>query len=677
MKKIYDICQYIKRERKTFVFFGFVFLLMVPYSIMNLRFIDEMFNLLAGRIIADGGVLYRDFFVHHTPLASYLMAIFAKIGISSVFAARILFYSIIVSFYVFVYFRYNKYFGTKTLLMFPIFFVLDIARHDLMECITYSMLQAMALLVLFLEFFVHCVNKPNKISWSSVATISLSILFAMSAAFLSVYTIAMICFGLVMLEFEHFFSEERKKTLIEKAKELVIHYMPLLLSLGIGLIIYFGYFAVNNALKEMIYQTFTFNIEIYSRYTNDVGSPLGHFANGMTGYFNWVIHLLSNLNSFKTIVPILLIVSNVCVSAFFYRKSKALGITTVLFAIYTGLRSYEHIHSEPYIIFSWFCLAYLLEHIIYPQKNNKKLFTIFSIVVLSLAPSYGKVIGHIKEFKYAFSLPSKNDFIEKYVPAGGYIFTSNAELGLYFDNNVKAATRVGMLMPWYWDAFAQAILDDLEKNKPNIIFYHPDENIWGYKINEHCKPFVDYLIKNYINLPYSDAAYDIWDHGERMWIRKGLGLNFKNIKYDKTYGNKPNGVAVGEISRDTVIKQIFTATYNNLSEIIIMFATYIRTNKCTIKLQLFDANHVLIDEKLIEASELKNNSYFRYKFQNLADSIDKQYLLVVTSSNATPGNAVTIWRTDANNYKGKLFINDQKQDDNLCIKFKYDNDISS
>jgi len=137
--------------------------------------------------------------------------------------------------------------------------------------------------------------------------------------------------------------------------------------------------------------------------------------------------------------------------------------------------------------------------------------------------------------------------------------------------------------------------------------------------------------------------------------------------------SSPNGRHIGEITKNTVIKQTFLSNKNNLCAIQIMFATFARSNLSSVSLQLYDENDVLINKETIQSGTMIDNSYLRYKFPNINDSFGKKYTLVVSSNDAAPGNAVTIWCTNGNSFDGNLFINNQQQTDNLCIIPKYGN----
>jgi len=670
MNRLKSAKHFIFREYKILIFFIFVFALMTPYYTLSTTsrhyFPDECDNLLGGRIISEGGVLYRDYITQHTPVPYYLMALFAKIGITSVIGARILFYAIIVMFFVTVYFRYKKYFGAKTLLIFPVVFVLDISRHWLMWCILGDMFQAMALLALFMEFYVFCTVRPRKLTMSNVVIISLSIFAAIGSAFLSVYAIAAVLLGVFISEIERAFSKRRAGI-----KEIFSRYMPLAIALGILVVIYFGYFAINHALKEMIYQTYTFNREVYPRYYYMPGVieylpyAISQYAIHVFNSFKWLLTL-----SLSAAVSVLLIICNAVSCFLFMKKSKALGISAILFTICTGMRGYTGFHSTAYIMFSSFCLAYTLEHFVFLKMNIMTLAITVFVGILAFAPSYAANLKKINDLPKVFDPPAKNYYIEKYVPKGGYFFCGNDDLSFNLIYDVKLPSRLPGLWPWYGDVFMPSTIEEFERNKPNVIFYNPDFVMWGLYKSRDCYQMLEELLqRDYVNYLDSEAAFEYADYySDYVWVHKDVGVEpIKSIKRDKSYKSSSNEYHVGGITKDIVIKQTFLSNENNLCGIWIMFATFTSNNTSTINLKLYDENEVLIAEETIQTAAMKACAYLPFNFTGINDSLGRFYTLVVSSEDAVPGNAVTIWLTNKESFNGDLLINDQEQEYNLSI----------
>ena len=192
----------------------------------------------------------------------------------------------------------------------------------------------------------------------------------------------------------------------------------------------------------------------------------------------------------------------------------------------------------------------------------------------------------------------------------------------------------------------------------------------------------DYSKYNYYDFIYINPGEGNFINGDEILLKNlnnilkiipgGKGKTIYKIKgeskiLDKAYRSNSNGKHIGEITSDTVIKQTFLSNDNNLCAITIMFATFARTNTSSVNLRLYDENDILINEEIIKNETMKDNSYLLYEFAKIEDSRKKKYTLVISSNDAGPGNAVTVWCTDKGSFEGDLFINNQQQADDLCI----------
>ena len=665
-KIIFPIGKGIRNEYKILLFFLFTFLLMIILHLPQENFIDEMDNFLGARTVSEGGVIYKDFYSQHMPVKYYILSIFVKLGADTIPLFRISYYFIFSIFFIFVYFRYKKYFGYKTLLLFPVLFILDIARHNLMYTVLSDGFQAMALLLLFMEFYVFSIEKPNKFSISNILCISFSIFVAIGVAFLSIYSIAIIFLGVLFIEIEKFYSE-KTMTIKNRFVGLGSRYIKLYLFIGILVFIYLLYFIFNGAFNNMIYQSYTFNIEVYSKYTNNFNSKIKTLINTVVNYGNHINGTFSELYTIKfdKIISTLLLVSNIGVSFIFFKKNKILSFITLLFAIYTGIRGYTGFHSTAYIIFSWFCLSYLIDNLIINKKKIKSLFFIIFISIITFLPLYSQKgnLDRISEIKHIFKQNSVNYYVNEYVSPGDYIFSSaliDTHNEIY--RNQKIASRMYALVPWFAEVFILDLIEDLKKNKPKIIFYDSNETVWGYRIGDYCQPLEDYLNTEYNRYFDTNPEYIDGD-SHRVWLHNSISS--VNMISDESFNS--SGVHVGEITNNVIIKQKFKSNHNNLSQINIFLATFARNNTSDLTFQLLDDDSKLLAEEIINTTILKDNNYRAFKFESIKESLDKYFVLRISSPNATPGNAVTIWRTDSESFNGELVNNNILQEDNLCI----------
>jgi len=665
-KIIFPIGKGIKNEYKVLLFFLFAFLLMILLHLPQGNFIDEMDNLLGARVVSEGGVIYKDFYSQHMPVKYYILSIFIKLGADTVPLLRICYYFIFTIFFVFIYFRYKNYFGYKTLLILPILFILDIARHNLMYTVLSDGFQAIALLLLFMEFYVFSINKPDKLSISSTLCISFSIFLAIGVAFLSIYSIGVICLGVILIEIEKYYSE-KSISIKERFRGIGSRYIKLIFILGLLVILYLTYYIINNAFNNMIYQSYTFNLEVYSKFTNNFDSKIKTLINTIVNYGKYINATFSDLYTLKPdkVISALLLVSNIGVSFIFFQKNKILGFITLLFAIYTGIRGYTGFHSTAYIMFSWFCVSYLIDNLIINKNKIKSLFFLIFIGIITFLPLYSQKgnLDRITEIKYIFKQNSINYYVNEYISPGEYIYsTSLYDVHNFIYKDYKIASRMYTMVPWFAEIFILDLVDDLKKTQPKIIFYDPNETVWDFRIGDYCQPLEDFLIDEYNRYLDTNPQY-IDSDSNRVWLQKSISS--VNIISDEIFNSSGNHV--GEITNNVIIKQSFKSNHNNLKQINIFLATFARNNTSNLIFQLFDENNNLVTEENLNTSILKDNNYRTFNFKSIQDSLDKYFTIIISSSNATSGNAVTIWRTNSEQLDGELYINDLSQEDNLCI----------
>ena len=512
--------------RKNLLIAGFFLILlfmMIPHGYSTGLFCDEGDNIVGAKFIVSGGVIYKGFFSQHTPLMYYIMAIFVKLGITGLFALRMCFYTIIISSLAFFYFRYKNIFGYKTFLFFPAFFIMDISRQMLMNTILSDMVQALAIFALFCEFYKYAIEKPKRISKSSIIIISVAIMFAIGVAFMSVYAIAVILFGVFLIDTKSFYKDKALKT-SSKIKDLILRHLPVVVTLFIMAAIWAIYFMANGVLKGALYQSFVFNIKEYSKYIhqpNFIVTPVVVFEN----YMNFISSSFSELYKLSSIQNVILILGNVFFCVYHFNKNKIVSITSALFLIMCGIRGFQDFHATAYVLISWFFVAFLINKIIGFLREKKYVHRVACrtvavvLIIICFTPYLEKVssVRNLKKFEVITSSPW-DEYIKKYVPENGYVYNTGLDLELYLFNDIIPATFVTTgLCPWVANVFMQNILDDINENKPNIIIYDPNYEIWGYRYSDYCGALEDLLYRDYVISSESDI--DGISH-PNVWLRK-------------------------------------------------------------------------------------------------------------------------------------------------------------
>jgi hypothetical protein len=102
----------------------------------------------------------------------------------------------------------------------------------------------------------------------------------------------------------------------------------------------------------------------------------------------------------------------------------------------------------------------------------------------------------------------------------------------------------------------------------------------------------------------------------------------------------------GPILPETPLVQQFECTQDGLMRIQISMATYGRSNASQLQFKLEEVTQTdvtTVVEQTIDARTLQDNSAYNWDFPLLADSAGKTYRLTVSTPDATPQSAVTVW----------------------------------
>ncbi len=240
---------------------GFMVLLLLDSFAAGTTFMDEWDNLRGGMIIADGGVLYRDYIAQHTPVMYYLCGIFAFFGAGSLSQFRLSYYFFEAVIWGLLYMRHSGMFGRKRMIALaalecivtPVLFATNEGRMILSDN-----MQGFCMVILLLEFLRYC--RLKKIGWGNSIIISLSVWGAVGSAFVSVYAVSAVV--LVVLGMEIYEIIVKKPQVLAVVRRCAVLLVSMLVPPAAAAV----YFKLNHALKDAFEQFYLFNRQIYAGY---------------------------------------------------------------------------------------------------------------------------------------------------------------------------------------------------------------------------------------------------------------------------------------------------------------------------------------------------------------------------------------------------------------------------
>lgn len=517
-KNIKNISKYLHSEK--FKSHASIFGLLVAYNVLTLSFAkqalfcDESDNLIGGKMISNGYLMYKDFYSQHNPLMYYICAFISYLGANSVVYYRIYFFFLLSLMWIFMYVRYGKHFGKLTMALYPVLYIFILGCTPMGNTILSEQIQSTALVILFLEFLLYGKNKSFK--YDNYIVISLAVFLSIGTAMVSVFPVFVFFVGVFVLQISWIFRN--RKDLSNYIKSYLLLVLCVLIPFLVMVVIYYKQGVLSNAF----YQMFTFNTQIYSKYNGGYGSGvLSTLEMPIYLYSSYISKVLNGLfsSAFVTNAQFLIGIFSVFIFVWNLLKKnrKIVGIFSFLYVVMCGTRGYESFHSIPYhavtiIIFSM--IIYKLGYLPYKKSkvyNNFNIFLIISsIVVLSTSFfSNYRVLG-IKNF---FKDPDLNPMqlnILKLTNKNDKIFVTTLDGYSYLATDRLPASRVWTITPWFNEIFEGEMIEDLKFYNPKIIIYTPELDIWGYKAKDFASGLQKYIESNYTLLNINDPSCIEW-----------------------------------------------------------------------------------------------------------------------------------------------------------------------
>lgn len=155
------------------------------------------------------------------------------------------------------------------------------------------------------------------------------------------------------------------------------------------------------------------------------------------------------------------------------------------------------------------------------------------------------------------------------------------------------------------------------------------------------------------------------------WILAGCMVFDKtiNLRYKVESMGITGDQPVTEMTRDVTITQSLQ-TDSDIDGISLMFATYGGNKTSHYHIIVDDtSNSIRVFDKTVSASDFADNSYYNLAF-NSAELVDDdaKYLVTITTSDAMPGNSLTIWSSASDQYpEGELTVNGTVQPGDLVF----------
>lgn len=626
------------------------FLLLLTFR-TNPEFCDECDNMLGGMTIARGGHIYGEFPSQHTPLMYYIMSVFSFLGVKGVVGLRIAFYGLLSIIFGFIYYRYSKHVGKIPIILYVLLGIFIMANYMLSYSITSEQIQSQALVIIFLELLLFIKNK--KLLKYSELIICLSIFASIWVAVVSVIP----CFFavLIFLIFDIKYYYEEKKTIKKYLKHFFIDYKKILIYGFLPFVIALSVIAITGNLSNFMYQAYTLNTEVYSKYSGYTSSVLSTIISAFINYFKFLISDIKTIPSYYfSIINATIYSLNLIALVINFRKNKLASILLFMFIVVCGNRAFLGFHGLPFMMVTFinFSLA------IYTIKN-KKIFWAIAILVTSLFSV--KFIRNA--IRVNITTENTYDVAMKLTEDHKYVYFDNMDTCGYVNTGLIPASRFTTLVPWFQEKYEKDVIKELKVTKPNVIYFQPNDDIWSYEYKDFSKKLYKYIKENYI-----------YFSKHKFWVLKTYEKEAEKITDEKIpeYTNTLyKTVDIIPLTEDNKIEEAFTAKTNYLKSIEFGVIYYARTNDSIIKISILDKDNNELYSEEMNTKKIDENILLK-KDVDLQVNENEEYKIKVESIKSDENNYIGVTVKLSNDTDDYLLINDERQINDLEYSLYYE-----
>jgi hypothetical protein len=481
----------------------------------NEIFVDEIDNFMGGISVAAGRDVYSGFLSQHMPLMYYIAAIFKLLGASSILQLRISFYVLLSLIWMLIYLRYSRRFGKTVIAVYPIGYILAMRANQsfLSSSIVSEQLQAQGIVILLIEFLLFCETKEIKLP--NMIMISFAIFISFGTAFVAIFPIAAVAVGVLFIEIK--FCITNKISAIKIIVNLSRKYWKLVAIVTLPFIVLFVWYWVTDNLHNAYKGMVAINTEIYPKYNGGLGSSvLGALFSTIDQYFSNIATSLSNLVSdpLISLTSLLLVGVNIMFLVRLGKKDWMAALFVAFLCLSCGTRGFGGFHALPYWGVSIFMGSMLLVDYIEKLRAGELKKTLGKSIFVGLAIM---ILALPYMVRFSMIKPSRSDFvtvneegtypyyIDKITGEDDMIQLFTLDTYIYIQSDRLAATSeiAGGACPWMYEAFKDQILNGLKENKPKVVVFNEEGDVWGYFYKDFAPEVVAFVKENYTQLAES------------------------------------------------------------------------------------------------------------------------------------------------------------------------------
>lgn len=506
--------------KKIFLFT--VLLLLLLINSFHEKYPDEFDSILGGRYIAEGKVIYRDWFQHHQPGAYVLAAVIYRYAGQSFVRFRISLAFYYFSYFLFLYYLFRK--RLKTDVRFFVLFLLLLAVS--MTYFWGHMLLADTLAAYFLIPAIAILSVKTlhreKLGPADIAIISASTFLTW---FTSMTYIIVVFFLNVYAIWKYI------QPLTFPDRERLKNWLGTLGVFALPYILFFGYFVLNGALKDYYFANITYNQNYYIyNYPRPPGTPVNpirYSAVIVNDFINNYIPLVNGMMAFPLGDPLrmFLAVSGLfMIIIAFMEGHLAYGLTFLAIMVFSNSRSNPmkirptDYQASVYLVSMTLAAFIILNYLYYSFRNRKGygfkyiiqafLGVILLIYVVFTGLDMTYQFAHVFFPKYMGQMPLIYDrpvvapVLNRFVKPDEYVFIGPFE----FEELFYLKTR-NQPTKYHWflqhaavSKIKDELMGDISLHKPLVIVFDRGYAPWGGDPHKFNYFMTDYLDREYFRI---------------------------------------------------------------------------------------------------------------------------------------------------------------------------------
>jgi hypothetical protein len=628
-------------------------------------FLDESDNLAAGLLISHGDVLYRDIFSHHFPFTYYwVAAVFWLFG-PSIFIARLSMLSFQLVSFVWAMRLTHLYvpIGLASLIW-------SVTGHYYQSnLVLYSAFSSISLAVVFAITLARA-GQLTVLRRRELLTLGGFSAIAIVADPLSIHAV-----GVAIL-------------VLALARVKLQEAIAITAIIVLALVVCFGSLLVTHTLQDFYREVILFNSNVYSKYTYTKTVRLNDILQLAVSLFNllgvkpWLVPSFSHR---------LLIV--LCSAVLLIRRRFLMAGLVYFFAAASLVISPNTFRSNGFILVSLLAAAWIvLENLgqghmqndvtarfSAPSPRHPDLSRTLLLKLFRQAPwlAVGSILawilvnGATHILRVGWNHLSYRDNFETFESKANFILNDlacghhDAALAYYpgdpiynFLTGMEPVSGYLFMWPWVAEIALPQVIKDLQSGHA-VVYLDSDYVVWRkYASKDYLADLRAYLDKNYEEVR------------QGFYVSSDLARECHTLEfYPKT--NIPPQVPTGELVQGTRFTQTFVSECAGMSRLDLYLASYARDNSSSVAIRLTDTEtHQRVFERVISGSDIADDEWHKFAFEPVSDSKGKQYRVVMIGLDGQPGNAITIWRSQADVFPGgKASTNDIPIDADLVFQY--------